>query len=89
MSEGWARMLQAVLRDQQHEFNRAQVGRSFEVLFTGSGRHPGQSAGRSPYLQPVVVDNADIPPGTLRTVKIVQSNPNSLMASLTQEQIAA
>ncbi|OYV81760.1 MAG: tRNA (N6-isopentenyl adenosine(37)-C2)-methylthiotransferase MiaB, partial [Acidiphilium sp. 21-68-69] len=81
--------LQAVLRDQQHAFNRAQVGRSFEVLFTGPGRHPGQSAGRSPYLQPVVVNDADIAPGTLHTVKIVQSNPNSLMASLIQEQIAA
>ncbi|MDD2876525.1 MAG: tRNA (N6-isopentenyl adenosine(37)-C2)-methylthiotransferase MiaB [Acidiphilium sp.] len=81
--------LQAVLRDQQHAFNRAQVGRRFDVLFTGTGRHPGQIAGRSPYLQPVVVDNADLAPGTVHTVTIVAANPNSLMATLNQEQIAA
>ncbi|MHB1301956.1 MAG: tRNA (N6-isopentenyl adenosine(37)-C2)-methylthiotransferase MiaB [Acidiphilium sp.] len=81
--------LQAVLREQQHAFNLAQVGKTFDVLFTGPGRHPGQIAGRSPYLQPVVVNDANIAFGTIRPMKIVQANPNSLMASLNQEPIAA
>ncbi|HEX7389775.1 MAG TPA: radical SAM protein, partial [Acidiphilium sp.] len=81
--------LQAILREQQHAFNRAQVGRRFEVLFTGPGRHPGQIAGRSPYLQPVIVDAADLAPGTIHPVTIASANPNSLMATLNQEQIAA
>lgn len=81
--------LQAVLRDQQHAFNHAQVGRRFEVLFTGAGRHPGQIAGRSPYLQPVIVNDADLAPGTIRQVTITKANPNSLIASFNQEQIAA
>ena len=34
--------LQALLRDQQTRFNDACVGRTMSVLFTGTGRHPGQ-----------------------------------------------
>ena len=45
--------LQALLREQQTRFNAGCVGRSVPVLFTGPGRHPGQIAGRSPWLQPV------------------------------------
>ncbi|OYW08118.1 MAG: hypothetical protein B7Z53_05255, partial [Rhodospirillales bacterium 12-71-4] len=45
--------IQALLRDQQDAFNRACVGRSCAVLITGAGRHAGQFAGRSPWLQPV------------------------------------
>jgi len=81
--------LQEVLREQQHAFNRAQVGRRFEVLFTGPGRHPGQTAGRSPYLQPVVVADAGVAPGTIMPVTITAANPNSLMGTIKQEQIAA
>ena len=36
------------------------VGQTFDVLFEKPGRHPGQLVGRSPYLQPVQVDGADI-----------------------------
>ncbi|MDX5931029.1 tRNA (N6-isopentenyl adenosine(37)-C2)-methylthiotransferase MiaB [Acidiphilium acidophilum] len=86
--------LQDLLRDQQHAFNRAQVGRRFEVLFTGAGRYPGQVAGRSPYLQPVVVAGAGVAdgaigPGTMTEVTITSANPNSLMGTINQEQIAA
>ena len=47
--------LQALLRDQQARFNTGCVGLTLPVLFTGPGRHPGQIAGRSPFLQPVHV----------------------------------
>jgi tRNA-2-methylthio-N6-dimethylallyladenosine synthase len=90
--------LQALLRDQQHQFNRDQVGRSFDVLFTGAGRHPGQIAGRSPYLQPVVVSPGHASThalvGAIQRVKITAANPNSLMGQLSdtgfsEEQQAA
>ena len=45
--------LQALLDEQQQAFNAAQVGRALPVLFEKPGRHPGQIAGRSPYLQAV------------------------------------
>ncbi len=79
--------LQALLRDQQHAFNYAQVGRRFDVLFTGSGRHPGQIAGRSPYLQPVIVADQKIGPGTIHEVAITAANPNSLMATIVDSTI--
>ncbi len=83
--------LQALLRDQQHQFNRDQVGREFEVLFTGMGRHAGQIAGRSPYLQPVVVEHPSPLTGTMQRVKITAANPNSLIGQLLniEEQQAA
>ena len=48
--------LQALLREQQAGFNAGCVGMTLPVLFTGPGRHPGQVAGRSPFLQPVHVN---------------------------------
>ena len=45
--------LQTLLRGQQAAFNAACVGLTVPVLFTHAGRHPGQIAGRSPWLQPV------------------------------------
>jgi tRNA-2-methylthio-N6-dimethylallyladenosine synthase len=45
--------IQALLREQQDAFNRSCLGMRCDILFTGPGRHPGQVAGRSPWLQPV------------------------------------
>ncbi len=47
--------LQALIIDQQNAFNRACIGRTLPVLFEKPGRHPGQIAGKSPYLQAVHV----------------------------------
>ena len=41
--------LQALLREQQAEFNAGLRRPDAAVLFTGPGRHPGQIVGRSPY----------------------------------------
>jgi tRNA-2-methylthio-N6-dimethylallyladenosine synthase len=43
--------LQMLLREQQRAFNADCVGRTLPVLVTAAGRHPGQIAGRSPYLR--------------------------------------
>ncbi len=45
--------MQALLAQQQRDFNAACVGRVLPVLFEKPGRHPGQLVGRSPYLQSV------------------------------------
>ncbi len=47
--------LQDLIEAQQHEFNRACIGREVDVLFEKPGRHEGQIVGRTPYLQPVPV----------------------------------
>jgi len=82
--------LQALLRAQQAAFNAALVGRETPVLFTGPGRHAGQSAGRSLWLQPVVVEHQANLTGTIGRVKITRANPNSLAGQIvSKEQIAA
>jgi tRNA-2-methylthio-N6-dimethylallyladenosine synthase len=72
--------LQALLTAQQKAFNAAMAGRIVRVLWTGPGRHPGQLAGRTPWLQPVhmAADPALI--GTETTVRIAAIHPNSLAA---------
>jgi tRNA-2-methylthio-N6-dimethylallyladenosine synthase len=72
--------LQALLRRQQDAFNADCAGRSLNVLFTGPGRHPGQVAGRSPYLQPVHMAGPASLIGTQHRVKIARAFPNSLSA---------
>jgi tRNA-2-methylthio-N6-dimethylallyladenosine synthase len=81
--------LQALLRDQQAAFNAGCVGLDLPVLFTGPGRHPGQIAGRSPFLQPVhVSENASLI-GTESMVRIAANHPNSLAGTLVQERRTA
>jgi tRNA-2-methylthio-N6-dimethylallyladenosine synthase len=81
--------LQALLREQQAAFNTACAGLSLPVLFTGLGRHPGQIAGRSPFLQPVhVIGPADLI-GTETPVRIMAAHTNSLSGTLIQERACA
>jgi tRNA-2-methylthio-N6-dimethylallyladenosine synthase len=78
--------LQALLREQQQAFNAGCVGLDMAVLFTGPGRHPGQIAGRSPFLQPVHLSgNIDLV-GREAVVRIVANHPNSLAGTLVQER---
>jgi tRNA-2-methylthio-N6-dimethylallyladenosine synthase len=81
--------LQAELRRQQDAFNAGTVGLTTPVLFTGVGRYAGQIAGRSLYAQPVVVESAVELTGEIHQVTINHANPNSLLGTLTKEQIAA
>jgi tRNA-2-methylthio-N6-dimethylallyladenosine synthase len=74
--------LQALLREQQAAFNADCVGRVADVLFTGPGRHPGQIAGRTPWLQPVHPEGPTDLIGRIGRVKITAAHPNSLSAIL-------
>jgi tRNA-2-methylthio-N6-dimethylallyladenosine synthase len=76
-SERLAR-LQALLNEQQAEFNRACVGRTLDVLLEKPGRNPGQLIGRSPYLQSVFLDAGDRQIGETVRVEIAETGPNSL-----------
>src|SRR5690606_34384348 len=64
--------LQELLERQQREFNAAMLGRTIDVLFDRPGRHAGQAAGRSPFLQPVHVDDAGDRRGEVLPVEIVE-----------------
>ena len=92
--------IQALLREQQDAFNRSCVGRRCDVLVTGAGRHPGQAAARSPWLQPVHFDGPLALVGQVVPVVVVAAHPNSLAVqpidqpefpppSLCQEKAAA
>jgi tRNA-2-methylthio-N6-dimethylallyladenosine synthase len=78
--------LQALLRDQQVKFGAGCVGLDLPVLFTGPGRHPGQIAGRSPFLQPVHLSGSVDLIGTESMVRIAANHPNSLAGTLVQER---
>jgi tRNA-2-methylthio-N6-dimethylallyladenosine synthase len=75
--------LQELLNDQQRVFNRSQIGRRLDVLFEKEGRHPGQLIGRSPYLQPVVVDGpGNVRIGDMTSVEIIAAETVSLWGRL-------
>jgi tRNA-2-methylthio-N6-dimethylallyladenosine synthase len=74
--------IQALLRDQQVAFNRSRLGMRIAVLFTGPGRHPGQVAGRSPWLQPVHAEGGADLAGRILPCEIIATHPNSLAARI-------
>jgi tRNA-2-methylthio-N6-dimethylallyladenosine synthase len=80
--------LQTLLDQQRLAFNRKMVGRVLDVLIEKPGRHPGQIAGKSPYLQPVLVDGSADRIGEIVSVEIVSSGGNSLFGRLLSDQLA-
>jgi len=81
--------LQALLEEQRQAFNHATVGRELDVLFDKPGRHQGQIAGKSPYLQPVHVEHRGAVIGDLASVLITAAGPNSLAGRLVEGKAAA
>jgi len=69
--------LQALINTQQHDFNRASVGRSTEILLERPGRKPGQLVGKTPWLQSAHIES-DKPIGSIVDVEIISAGPNSL-----------
>ncbi|MDR3375397.1 MAG: TRAM domain-containing protein, partial [Ancalomicrobiaceae bacterium] len=74
--------LQALINDHTHDFNRATVGRTVDVLIEKSGRHQGQLVGRSPWLQPVHVDGPAGWIGSVKRVAIDRAEAFSLFGSI-------
>ena len=80
------RELQALLLEQQTAFNAARVGSVFDVLVTGPGRHPGQIAGRSPWLQAVHAPGPAGLEGRVIRMRAVGSSANSLSCDLQETE---
>jgi tRNA-2-methylthio-N6-dimethylallyladenosine synthase len=81
--------LQALLREQQAAFNARCVGLTMPILVTGPGRHPGQIAGRSPYLQPVHLVGPAHLAGQEIPVRIEAAHTNSLSGATLTERACA
>jgi len=72
--------LQALLGEQLREFNAGMAGRTMDLLIEKPGRRPGQRVGRSPWLQPVIVDETVGEIGDIVSVRITATG-NSLFAA--------
>ena len=70
--------LQALLWEQQAQFNASKVGKTIPVLVTGKGRNPGQMHGRSPWMQAVHFDAPENLAGQIIEVKVAGATLNSL-----------
>jgi tRNA-2-methylthio-N6-dimethylallyladenosine synthase len=57
-----------------------------DVLFTGAGRHPGQLAGRSPWLQPIHADGPAHLIGQVACCVVTAAHTNSLAARIADER---
>src|SRR6478735_3268992 len=77
MSERLQRLQERVEHHRQ-AFNHAMVGRNVDVLLERAGRHPGQLAGKSPYLQAVQIDTKANQIGDMVKVLIERAGSNSL-----------
>lgn len=82
--------LQTLLWDQTRQFNQDSVGKVMAVLLDRPGRYPGQLVGRSPFMQPVHVDNVGDRLGQVVDVRITEVHPNSLAGeAVAPERICA
>ncbi|MEQ1954109.1 tRNA (N6-isopentenyl adenosine(37)-C2)-methylthiotransferase MiaB [Mesorhizobium sp. CN2-181] len=70
--------LQALLAEHQHDFTQSRAGMRFDVLIEKPGRRPGQKAGRSPWLQPVIVDETAGEIGDIVPVRIARVENSTL-----------
>jgi tRNA-2-methylthio-N6-dimethylallyladenosine synthase len=72
--------LQALLARQQRQFADSLVGREIDLLVEKPGRQSGQRVGRSPWLQPVIVDESAGEIGDIVRVRITTTGSNCLFA---------
>ena len=76
--------LQALLTKQQRALQEAMVGQEVKVLFEKKGRLEGQMIGKSQHLHAVHAVVKDVDIGEIRTVRITNSETNSLGGKLTK-----
>lgn len=80
--------LQARIEHHRQAFNAAMVGRTVDVLLERVGRHPGQLAGKSPYLQAVQIESDANQIGDIVRVTIERAGSNSLFGRLAEAEVA-
>jgi tRNA-2-methylthio-N6-dimethylallyladenosine synthase len=71
--------LQAMLNQQQHDFNKNCIGKTMDVLLEKPGKRPDQLIARSPWLQSVILNASVGKVGDIVRVTISQAGPNSLV----------
>ncbi|MER8809698.1 tRNA (N6-isopentenyl adenosine(37)-C2)-methylthiotransferase MiaB [Mesorhizobium australicum] len=74
--------LQALVLKQQQNFGLSLIGSTIDTLIEKPGRQAGQKVGRSPWLQPVIVDENAGEIGDIIKVRITKTGYNSLFAEL-------
>ena len=74
--------LQRLLDGQKRCFNASMVERTLPVLFERHGRHPGQVAGRTPYMQWLHVEGDAALIGTVAEATVTDASPNGLAGVL-------
>ncbi len=79
-------ILQVLVETQRQAFNAATVGRVVDILFEKPGRHDGQIAGKSPYMQPVHVFGPPELVGRVLPARITAAGSNSLSGEIVQGQ---
>jgi len=80
--------LQELIAAQTAAFQESMLDRTLDVLLEKPGRHPGQLAGRSPYLQAVHLDARDAEIGDVVRARIVAVGPNSLKGDIVGDTAA-
>src|SRR6185437_12613282 len=75
--------LQDLVEGQRQAFNRAMIGRTVDVLFEKKGRHAGQIAGKTPYLQAVQIEAPEHLIGEVLPIEIIGVGANSLFGRRT------
>ena len=72
--------LQELLSQQQRDFAARLVGTTMDALIEKPGRKLGQRVGRSPWLQPVILDETAGEIGDIVSVRIINAGQSSLFA---------
>ncbi len=80
--------LQALLNEQQHEFNKQALGRQTDILLERNGKLKGQLVGKTPWLQSVHIIAPDLAIGDMVNVTIESAGPNSLQGKMTRREAA-
>jgi len=80
--------LQALLNEQQFDFNRKLVGLKTKILLERKGRKDGQLVGKTPWLTSVHVEAPGHGIGDILDVCIKDAGPNSLSGELLSETAA-
>ncbi|WP_100964518.1 tRNA (N6-isopentenyl adenosine(37)-C2)-methylthiotransferase MiaB [Bosea sp. FBZP-16] len=77
--------LQTLVEQHRQEFNHAMVGRTVEILIERNGRHSGQLAGKTPYMQAVQIESAAHRIGDRVMVQIERAGSNSLFGRAVEQ----
>lgn len=80
--------LQALLNEQQYDFNKQALGRQTDILLERKGKLDGQLVGKTPWLQSVHIIAPELTIGDMVDVTIESAGPNSLQGKMTQREAA-